>query len=355
MESIGGHRIASIDPWTHFSILPKTQVEEGGLGEADDCFAFTIEEVDGAAYMMERDALGGFKVKPHGSQQGQVPAQGKKQKTANGQSMRFEPGEPTGPAEGVVVEDIQYVNEGASKALVALEAQPQQAEAAVGGEDGGEMPANAKKDKKQKKKKDKQKQKQQQAPAEAEGDEEEEENGPAADAPAAPITLDEAELQAALPAWAAKAMGGVSLHPLLLHNLRRQGFEAPTPIQRAALPLAMGVPGGPQGKDVMGAAETGSGKTLAYGLPILDHLLKQRDRVLGLPEGAAERALKERGRQYLAALVLCPTRELALQVTAHLQAMLEGDPVPGALRLCVCDSVCDCGDGWTDRVAQPYT
>lgn len=55
----------------------------------------------------------------------------------------------------------------------------------------------------------------------------------------------------------------------------------------------------------MGAAETGSGKTLAYGLPILDALLKRRD------EAASEASVT---RGPLAALVLCPTRELAMQV-----------------------------------------
>ena len=307
---------------------PKTQVEEGALGEADDCFAFTIEEVDGAAYTMERDAVGGFKVTPHGGgdQQGKATGKAKKQKKEKEQQQSkgkgpvlFEPGEPTGPAEGAVVEEVEYVNDGGKKkALMALATQQQGAEEAV----VAAAAPTTKKEKKQKKKKDKQKQ-----PADQEEEEEVEEDEEAA--AAAPVTLDEAELHAALPAWAAKAMGGVELHPLLLHNLRRQGFAAPTPIQRAALPLAMGVPGGPQGKDVMGAAETGSGKTLAYGLPILDHLLKQRDALLALPEGSAERAVKERGRRYLAALVLCPTRELALQVAAHLQAMLEGDAVPG--------------------------
>jgi ATP-dependent RNA helicase DDX24/MAK5 len=53
----------------------------------------------------------------------------------------------------------------------------------------------------------------------------------------------------------------------------------------------------------MGAAETGSGKTLAYGLPVLDYLLKARD----ASGGDADKGP-------LAALVLCPTRELALQV-----------------------------------------
>lgn len=64
-------------------------------------------------------------------------------------------------------------------------------------------------------------------------------------------------------------------------------------------------------QDVMGAAETGSGKTLAYGLPVLDALLKRRDQ--GGPDMT---------RGPLAALVLCPTRELAMQVGTYLPTVI---------------------------------
>ena len=63
------------------------------------------------------------------------------------------------------------------------------------------------------------------------------------------------------------------LHESLLLALQTQGFECPTPIQRALLPHAL------QGKlDILGAAETGSGKTLAFGLPMLDGILKDMER-----------------------------------------------------------------------------
>ncbi|KAM6503417.1 ATP-dependent RNA helicase [Amanita muscaria] len=93
------------------------------------------------------------------------------------------------------------------------------------------------------------------------------------------------------------------LHPQLLRTLHHKGFQAPTPIQAAALPVAL------KCKDVVGVAQTGSGKTLAYGLPILHYFLSQ------------PRPSRDKRRQ-LRALVLAPTRELALQVSSHLNACL---------------------------------
>ena len=63
----------------------------------------------------------------------------------------------------------------------------------------------------------------------------------------------------------------------------------PTPVQAAAIPQAM------QGKDVLATAQTGTGKTLAFLIPIIEDLLRKRDAPI-------------------AALVLVPTRELAMQV-----------------------------------------
>ena len=109
----------------------------------------------------------------------------------------------------------------------------------------------------------------------------------------------------ALPLSAVQAgWGSFGLHPLLLSGLAQLGFATPTPVQAATLPAALG-----EGCDVIGAAATGSGKTLAFGLPILDYCA----RALEAAEGA-----NQDGR--LVALVLCPTRELALQVAAHLSA-----------------------------------
>ena len=77
----------------------------------------------------------------------------------------------------------------------------------------------------------------------------------------------------------------------LLMAVKQSGYEAPTPIQRATIPLALA------GKDILGCAQTGTGKTAAFALPILQ-LLSQRPRA---------------GRRAIRALVLTPTRELAQQ------------------------------------------
>ncbi len=80
------------------------------------------------------------------------------------------------------------------------------------------------------------------------------------------------------------------------------GYEAPTPIQREAIPAILA------GRDVIGTAQTGSGKTAAFLLPILQRLLKQPHR------GTA-------------ALVLSPTRELAAQTEAALRPLAKGTRV----------------------------
>jgi ATP-dependent RNA helicase DeaD len=81
------------------------------------------------------------------------------------------------------------------------------------------------------------------------------------------------------------------LHPALLRGLDSLGFTIPTPVQEAAIPLVL------DGRDAIVQAKTGSGKTLAFGLPLLS-LIEREPR----PQ----------------ALVLVPTRELALQVNEAL-------------------------------------
>ncbi|GLD98779.1 hypothetical protein PINS_up007497 [Pythium insidiosum] len=105
-----------------------------------------------------------------------------------------------------------------------------------------------------------------------------------------------------LPNWAP-----FGLHPLLLRSLARCGFHTPTPIQAKTLAPAL-----VDTRDVVGAAPTGSGKTLAFGLPILSQLLAERDAL-----GA--QATKTAG---VKALVLTPTRELALQILQHLERLV---------------------------------
>jgi ATP-dependent RNA helicase DeaD len=86
----------------------------------------------------------------------------------------------------------------------------------------------------------------------------------------------------------------LGLRPELLGALAALGYEEPTPIQEAAIPVLL------QGRDLLGQAATGTGKTAAFALPILQRL------VTG-----------ERGREPVA-LILVPTRELAMQVSEAL-------------------------------------
>jgi len=89
------------------------------------------------------------------------------------------------------------------------------------------------------------------------------------------------------------------LAPILLENIRRQGYTAPTPIQSAGIPPAL------DGRDLVATAETGSGKTAAFLLPVIQRLLDE-----------------PRGR--VGALVLCPTREIAVQTNAEALKLSRG-------------------------------
>ncbi|PIL23434.1 transporter [Ganoderma sinense ZZ0214-1] len=114
-----------------------------------------------------------------------------------------------------------------------------------------------------------------------------------------PVTFNSKSL---LPEWCP-----FKLHPQLGRALYAKGFMSPTPIQAQTLPFAL------KNKDVVGVAETGSGKTLAYGLPILHHLLTE---VYSRPIPSSKT------RRSVRALILAPTRELALQVSSHLNACI---------------------------------
>ncbi|CAI5483840.1 unnamed protein product [Closterium sp. Yama58-4] len=145
------------------------------------------------------------------------------------------------------------------------------------------------------------------------------------------------------------------LHPLILRALRDLGFTSPTAIQRACIPAAAS-----RGRDVVGAAETGSGKTLAFAIPILQRLLDEREKERRLKEGggawgedggdgegegadgggegnnegegegegegggkkggkAAGSGARKRVKGPLRALIITPTRELALQIVSHIK------------------------------------
>ncbi|MGC8612031.1 MAG: DEAD/DEAH box helicase [Athalassotoga sp.] len=84
-----------------------------------------------------------------------------------------------------------------------------------------------------------------------------------------------------------------------LNALERIGVDTPTPIQSMAIPPTL------KGKDVIGQAQTGTGKTFAYILPAIENI-----------EGEG-----------LQVLVLCPTRELALQVTGEFKKFIDSQSV----------------------------
>jgi ATP-dependent RNA helicase RhlE len=89
----------------------------------------------------------------------------------------------------------------------------------------------------------------------------------------------------------------LGLAPELVRAVTELGYEEPTPIQRLAIPVAL------EGKDLFGRAQTGTGKTAAFMLPTLNRL---------------------RGKDGLKALVLCPTRELAIQVYENAREYAKG-------------------------------
>ncbi len=93
----------------------------------------------------------------------------------------------------------------------------------------------------------------------------------------------------------------LELDARLVESIRALGFETPTPIQAQAIPVLLA------GHDVIGRARTGSGKTAAFGLPLLQRL--------------------EAGGTHPRALLLTPTRELALQVTEALRSYAKGLPI----------------------------
>lgn len=85
----------------------------------------------------------------------------------------------------------------------------------------------------------------------------------------------------------------LNLYPQILRGIEEMGFEEATPIQARAIPVMM------EGNDVIGQAQTGTGKTAAFGIPLLQKVDVQDKRTQ--------------------AIVLCPTRELAVQVAEELR------------------------------------
>ena len=80
----------------------------------------------------------------------------------------------------------------------------------------------------------------------------------------------------------------------ILKALKVEGYTHPTPIQQQAIPIVL------EGRDLLGCAQTGTGKTAAFAIPILQLLHQQKN--------------SQRGPKNIKALILTPTRELAIQI-----------------------------------------
>ncbi len=83
----------------------------------------------------------------------------------------------------------------------------------------------------------------------------------------------------------------------ILDALQHEGYEKPTPIQQKSIPHLL------EGKDLLGTAQTGTGKTAAFAIPILQNL-----------------SLKKEKNRHIKALILTPTRELAIQIEESFHA-----------------------------------
>ena len=94
----------------------------------------------------------------------------------------------------------------------------------------------------------------------------------------------------------------------LLRALAEEGYETPTPIQAKAIPPAL------EGRDILGSAQTGTGKTAAFCLPLIQRLEVAGE--LGADAAHAPKRARTSGRPH--ALILAPTRELAVQIAESL-------------------------------------
>ena len=114
-----------------------------------------------------------------------------------------------------------------------------------------------------------------------------------------------------------KKFSDFNLTSPILDKLQKLNLSIPTPIQALSIPLAL------EGRDLLGTAQTGTGKTFAFGLPLVNHLALNKDS---------------------GALILTPTRELALQVLTAIKSLtskgnlldaallIGGDPIQKQLK-----------------------
>lgn len=103
----------------------------------------------------------------------------------------------------------------------------------------------------------------------------------------------------------------LGLSPELLTGLSKMKFATPTTVQKACIPAIL------DGHDVVGKASTGSGKTLAFGIPILEYYLEKREKKIDPAEKPKTAPM---------ALILSPTRELAVQLAKHIGDLTANSP-----------------------------
>ncbi len=100
----------------------------------------------------------------------------------------------------------------------------------------------------------------------------------------------------------------LGLDDRILSALEKQGYTTPTPIQAQSIPLLL------DDYDLLGTAQTGTGKTAAFTIPIIQHLLERKSK-----------------KRRIRALVVTPTRELALQVAENAKRYSHGTPIRTAV------------------------
>ncbi|KAK7074990.1 putative ATP-dependent RNA helicase ddx4 [Halocaridina rubra] len=99
----------------------------------------------------------------------------------------------------------------------------------------------------------------------------------------------------------------MNVREILIVNIQKARYKNPTPIQKYAVPILV------DGRDIMACAQTGSGKTVAYLLPILDYILRKN-----CDSHAYETTVQP------VALILAPTRELAVQIFYEAKKLVRG-------------------------------
>merc|ERR1719430_2446586 len=109
---------------------------------------------------------------------------------------------------------------------------------------------------------------------------------------------------------AVTAFENANLRPMLMENITKSGYKVPTPIQKNSIPIIMA------GRDLMACAQTGSGKTAAFLIPIIHRLIcSDSDPGVGASSAAPQ------------ALVITPTRELAIQIYNEARKFAQGSNI----------------------------